>query len=153
MIYAYIDRNGKLCLRPVDPEGERELKELYQDLRQKGMEVIDIETEMPEQDYNQYQRERYGYGRQNKQPFGFSPTSYYPMPPDCSPQMHWPVIFPIWLERDGQGGGRGGQGGTNAGGSGSGNIGYRDNITRMERGEYDGRENPRDTGPRDTPRR
>lgn len=141
MIYAYINKNRKLCLRPGDQEGEQELKEFLQDLRQNGVEMIDIETEYRQDD----QMQRYGYDRQHRQGFGFnSPMGYFPMPPDFSPMSHFfPIVWPMYY---GQGGGQGG-------GSGGGSSGYRDNIYRSERGEYDGRENPRDTGRGDAPRR
>lgn len=149
MIYAYIGRNRKLCLRPADPEGEEELQELLRQLKQQGLEAIDIETEMPEDQYQNYKRnsQRYGYD-QGKQ-FGFQPTSYMPQPPDFSPQAHYfpPVILPIWF---GQGGdyGNGGQGGSRS---------IFDNIGPRSERDYDTRrgnnENPRDTGRGDSPRR
>lgn len=155
MIYAYIGRNRKLCLRPTDPEGEDELKELLKLLKQQGLEAIDIETEMPENEYRSYQQQKQRYGYQNgQQSFGFnSPQSRYPQPPDFNPSMHtFPLIFPIWLGQGGNGG-SGGSGGGSGGDSGGGSNSYRDSGNWGERGEYDGRENPRDTGRNDSPRR
>lgn len=148
MIYAYIGRNRKLCLRPADPEGEQELRDFLKDLKQLGLEAIDVETEMPEDQYRDYQhqKQRYGYDQGRQQAFGFQPRSYMPQPPDFSPQAHfplWPFVLPFILE--GQGGGSGG------GGSGGGTSNYR------RGGDYDGsdrgNENPRDTGRGDIPRR
>lgn len=164
MIYAYMGRNRKLCLRPADPEGEEELQEFLQQYKQLGLEAIDIETDMPEEQYQNYKRQmsRYGYDKQGgQQGFGFQPNSYYmPQPPDFSPQAHfplWPLVLPYILEGRRDGGEYGREGGGGSGGSQSGNIGLNDRITRSERGEYDGRgrgtENPRDTGRGDSPRR
>lgn len=167
MIYAYMGRNRKLCLRPADPEGEEELQEFLQQYKQLGLEAIDIDTEMPEEQYQHYKRQmsRYGYDRQGGQgQFGFNPQSnyYMPQPPDFNSTAHfpvWPLVLPYILEgrRDGGEYGREGGGSGGSGGSQGGNIGLNDRITRSERGEYDGRrgnnENPRDTGRGDSPRR
>lgn len=150
MIYAYIGRNRKLCLRPADPEGEHELEEFFRNLKQLGLEAIDIETQMPDEEFHNHQqnRQRYGY-EQRGHGFGFnSPQARYPQPPDFNPQSHFPfpLVFPIYFG-NGSGSGGGSGGGSGSGGS----TGYRDNVVRA--GEYDGRENPRDTGGRDIPRR
>lgn len=149
MIHSYIGRNRKLCLRPVDPEGEEELRELLQQFKQLGLEAIDVETEMPEEQYQHYkrtgQRRAGGEYSGNKQ-FGFSPQSYFPMPPDFSPQMHYmpPMILPIWFGQD-----RGGNYGDHGGGARS----IFDKIERAERDYGTTPENPRDTGRGDTRRR
>jgi hypothetical protein len=155
MMYVYIKGN-KICLEPADPGSEPEAEEILQILRKHGIEAMDIETKYRPDE----QMQRYGYRQpQGQKSFGFnSPQGYMPMPPDFNPMSHYsiPLVWPLWF---GQGGGSGGDGG----GSGGGSRGYRDGGYRNEQydrgyrsergGEYDGRENPRDTGRGDTPRR
>lgn len=167
MIEAYFGRNRKLYLKPSDPEGEEELRELLQQLKQLGLEAIDIETEMPEEQYQHYKRQQQSGEYSGGRPFGFRSEGRYPMPPDFSPQAHYypPVILPIWFGQGGggSGGGSGGQGGGGSGGGsgggqGGGSNAIFDNVERSERGgrvgnrEF-GNENPRDTGRGDFPRR
>jgi hypothetical protein len=150
-IEAYIDRNGKLCIKPLTPDAEEDLKEWLEKFRRSPHEYVDVETEMPEQQYQNYkrQKQRWGYGNQGSQTgFGFQPTSYMPQPPDFTPMAHhmpWlPWLLPFILREGGvdyggqdRGSDRGGRGGRG--------------------GEYDGTgrgtENPRDTGRGDSPRR
>ena len=172
MIHAYIGRNRKLYLKPTDEEGEQELKDFVQNLKQLGLEAIDIEPEMSEEQYQQQKQQRSRGEYSGSKSFGFDPQSRYPMPPDFSPQMHYypPVILPLWFGQGGggSGGGSGGSGGGSGGGNGGGGSGggqgggggsaMFDTIERYERGrggsrgEY-GNENPRDTGRGDSPRR
>jgi hypothetical protein len=149
MIYAYIDRSGKLCIKPMSPDAEEDLREWLEKFKRTPHEYIDVETQMDENQYQHYRQnqQRYGYGQKGGQQFGFQPSSYYmPMPPDFSPQSHfplWPFVLPYILE------GRGGDGGYGRGG-------YRSD---QQGGEYDGGgsrtppENPADTGRRDRTRR
>lgn len=146
MIYAYIDRKGNLRVCPADPEGEKELKDVVRRLQQNEREALDIETEMPEEQYRSYQQQRHRYGyKQGGQEFGFQPTSYMPQPPDFNPQMHmpiWPFVLPWILE------GRGGDGGGGGGGASGYNRGGE-----YGRGYGGQNENPRDTGRGDSPNR
>lgn len=153
-IGGYIDRSGKLCLKPLTPDAEQDIEEWVEKFKRDPHGSVDYETKMAEQEYQNYKRQmqRYGYDKHGSQQkrFGFQPNSYYmPQPPDFSPQAHfplWPFVLPFILE--GQGGGSGGSGG---GGSGGGTSNYR------RGGDYDGsdrgNENPRDTGRGDIPRR
>ena len=164
MIHAYIGRNRKLYLKPLDEEGERELQDFVQNLKQLGMEAIDIEPEMTEEQYQQHKHRSRSSEYGGTQGFGFRAEGRYPMPPDFSPQMHYypPFILPIWFGQGGGGsggsGGGSGGGGSGGGQGGGGSSAIFDNIERYERGrggsrgEY-GNENPRDTGRGDTPRR
>lgn len=153
MIHAdYDERERKLYLRPATPEGEQELREFLQQLKQVGLEAIDIETQLSREDYQRMKRQRshqmYGKEYDGNPNFGLSPRSYMPQPPDFSPQAHyplWPYILPFILEgrRDNNYGrlpGEGDQGGNFQ------NERGRDNFPGRN-------ENPRDTGPRDLPRR
>jgi len=154
MINAYIGRNRKLYLKPIDQEGEEELRDFLQNLKQLGLEAIDIEPEMTEEQYQQYKHRSRGSEYSGSRSFGFDPQSRYPMPPDFSPEMHYypPIILPLWL---GQGGGGSGGGSGGSGGGSGGSQGLLDTIERYERGRggnYNN-ENPRDTGRGDTPRR
>ena len=164
MIHAYIGRNRKLYLKPTDEEGEQELLDFVQNLKQLGLEAIDIEPEMTEEQYQQHKQRSRGGEYGGGQGFGFRAEGRYPMPPDFSPQMHYypPVILPIWFGQGGggsgggSGGSGGGSGGGNGGGGGQGGGGSAmfDTIERYERGRGNyGNENPRDTGRGDTPRR
>lgn len=169
MIDAYVGRNRKLYLKPSDPEGEEELRDFLQNLKQLGLEAIDIETEMPEAQYQQYKQQSRSGEYSGSRSFGFgAQANRYPMPPDFSPQMHYypPVILPLWFQQGGGGSdggsggsGGGGNGGGQGGGSGGGQGGTQsifDNVERSERGRGGSRsefENPRDTGGRDFPRR
>lgn len=56
MFEAYISKDRKLCLRPVDPDGEEELKELVKEFKQHGLSVLDIELQMPKDQYDLYKR-------------------------------------------------------------------------------------------------
>jgi hypothetical protein len=140
MIYAYIGKNKKLCLRPADPEGEKELREFLQQLKQVGLEAIDVETEMSEENHEHYKRyKRHGNEYAGNKEFGFSPTGYFPPGPDYNPQSHRffpPFVFPFWYGDDTDGGydsrrgrdGRGGRGGRDGRGRG------RDMESRRGRG-------------------
>jgi hypothetical protein len=101
MFEAYIGRNRKLCLRPIDPEGEEELRELVKLLKQNGLDALDIETQMPEDQYNQYKRQKqHGSEYTGSRKFGFNPRQSPSMESGFGITSHlpWPYLLPFILE-------------------------------------------------------
>lgn len=110
MMYLKI-KNGKVKIGPADERGEREILEVIQLLKQRGLSVIEVETDYDEGQHPRHEHYRFPDHQDTPRrynPYGYGAQSYMPMPPDFSPQAHYapPIILPVIWERDGGRGGR-----------------------------------------------